>query len=173
MDMLESMYINSPQEAPPEGFSTDWHDNGPRPPGQTNGGLALQQGKGRDVISLDPASPSVLKGDFSRIRRDRQLVGARRRSIRFIAPLDDEETLLRVTLTPRVVPGAEFDLEEPESLSDENFIEDPRAPASSRKLSIGKDYLARKRPTGPTGTDEQVKVGSLSSAWFKAWKSRN
>lgn len=87
-----------------DGISYEWLSETP-----TAGGKYGLKGTGRGILrsasdATDMVSPSVARGDFSKIRHFRNEVDHRSSSVRFIAPLDDEDDDLEaIALTPRQV----------------------------------------------------------------------
>lgn len=176
MDLLEYLYINTPSDSPPEGYSSDWNDIDRRSQAKLAKETSSQPGMATDSENQGPASPSVARGDFSKIRRERNLAGKVRRSIiRFIAPLDEDgDTLSMVKLTPRENSQNTFPSINASSMSRENSIEVPPAVSSGRSLLLGQQFGTQKSlEKKQSENDETVKVGSLPAAWFRGWKSRS
>lgn len=144
MDLLQTFEVERLDTCGLEGFELEWDErDAPRQ-------RAPQRGPGREA---DPASPSVVKGNYSAIRQHRQMVDQRKSRVLFISPLEAEEDLKSVKLTPKDKAGsaiATFTFERHAEL-------DGLSPSESG---------SEKTPTSLTRRNSESQVNK-SGRWFK------
>lgn len=112
MDILSSIYVREGSFTSRNGSSFDWLDEAPtegKVCSKWNSPTAFRPTaiNGRGIMrsasdATDMVSPSVVRGDFSKIRVFRKEADHTSSCVRFIAPLDDElDDLESIALTPR------------------------------------------------------------------------
>jgi hypothetical protein len=160
MDILYKLYLKSVGSAGGSEFDSD-------------GGAPVSD----DSLSptargeTSPPSPSAVAGDFSNIRRQRTLGAHRKGCVRFIAPIEDEESLVSIKLTPcsgrRVGPAgpkASPTDTAPGGPSWAGAANEPPAPKASSSPLV----TANSSPLVRCNSDGQV---DRRASWFQSWKS--
>jgi hypothetical protein len=104
-------------------------------------------------------SPSVAAGDFSVIRQQRGMVEHKKTRVQFIAPLEEEDALKSIKLTPRNIAGGE------------NAAQIGRhtiAGASSENFEYtGSDTAPHARSLASENSEGQLV--RKSSTWLRSW----
>lgn len=92
MDLLQVFQVERLDTCGMEGFELDCDER------DAHRNRGREQGP---ALESDMASPSITKGDFSAIRQHRQMADRRKSQVMFISPLEEEEDLKSVKLTPK------------------------------------------------------------------------
>lgn len=95
MDLLQAFEVERLDTCGIEGFELDWDERDADRP------LGPRETEPERGHASDLASPSIANGNFSAIRQHRQMADRRKSRVLFISPLEAEEDLKSIKLTPK------------------------------------------------------------------------